>query len=428
MQIADVPAPDRFELKALLFGGASGMAAGTTLWILDLVQIWSVLQAVVYAGCGGLAVRLLQRDGRRAPFTQASPAETGTVDSPAPPDLSQGAASARGAAEAEERPAEAREAAATLAQLDPFFSVTEQQLRSVVAQTEAAAGDILAALRTLDAVHARSASCLAATRGRMVGLAEDGDGALRALAGALNAYLHDRLESTRAERIAISGVGEQMRNLDALTIGLEKVGAATRMLALNANIEATRAGSHGAGFQVIARELQNLAQGSQEAIAEARRRVTAVQQTIDGVVAAASNAAQSEAEEARIQVLMADLDGIAERTTRIIAGMARTELTEIEALSGELGEQVLAVFGQIQFQDVVRQQIEAVGLSVRMLHDLLADLRQSLDGIEPTSPLRPDLLLEAVRANYVSQIQREADARAVGAQAGPAESAMIELF
>ncbi|HJE25950.1 MAG TPA: methyl-accepting chemotaxis protein [Methylorubrum populi] len=422
MQTVHVLALDRIELKALLLGATAGVATGTVLWILDCVDPWSVIQAAAYAGCGGLAVGIWHGGAGAAPAKDASPQTTMPAalsplpDIPQSPDLPVGP------------PAEMVEAAATLGQLDPFFSVTEQQLRSVVSQTETAAGDIIAALQILDAAQARSAACVARTRDGMVGLAEDGDAALRTLADTLNAYLLERLETTRAEREAIGGLGEQMRSLDALTAGLEKVAASTRMLALNANIEATRAGSHGAGFQVIARELQSLAQNSQESVAEARRRVASVQTTIDGVVLAAHDAARTGAEEARIQKLMTELGGIAEMTTRTIAGMARTEFAEIEAQSGQVGDQVSVVFGQVQFQDVVRQQIEAVADSVQMLRAFLGDMQQSLDGLRPDRPLQPDLLLEAVRGRYVTQIQRRTDAEAVGGASQAAETSMIELF
>lgn len=422
MQTVHVLALDRIELKALLLGAAAGVATGTVLWILDCVDPWSVIQAAAYAGCGGLAVGIWHGGAGAAPAKETSlqttlPAALPPLpESPQSPDLPVGP------------PAEMVEAAATLGQLDPFFSVTEQQLRSVVSQTETAAGDIIAALQILDAAQARSAACVARTRDGMVGLAEDGDAALRTLADTLNAYLLERLETTRAERDAIGGLGEQMRSLDALTAGLEKVAASTRMLALNANIEATRAGSHGAGFQVIARELQSLAQNSQESVAEARRRVASVQTTIDGVVLVAHDAARTGAEEARIQKLMTELGGIAGMTTRTIAGMARTEFAEIEAQSGQVGDQVSVVFGQVQFQDVVRQQIEAVADSVQMLRTFLGDMQQSLDGLRPDRPLQPDLLLEAVRGRYVTQIQRRTDAAAVGGASQAAETSMIELF
>lgn len=422
MQTVHVLALDRIELKALLLGAAAGVATGTVLWILDCVDPWSVIQAAAYAGCGGLAVGIWHGGAGAAAAKDTSAQTTMPAALSPPPEIPQSPDLPVGP------PAEMVEAAATLGQLDPFFSVTEQQLRSVVSQTETAAGDIIAALQILDAAQARSAACVARTRDGMVGLAEDGDAALRTLADTLNAYLLERLETTRAERDAIGGLGEQMRSLDALTAGLEKVAASTRMLALNANIEATRAGSHGAGFQVIARELQSLAQNSQESVAEARRRVASVQTTIDGVVLVAHDAARTGAEEARIQKLMTELGGIAGMTTRTIAGMARTEFAEIEAQSGQVGDQVSVVFGQVQFQDVVRQQIEAVADSVQMLRAFLGDMQQSLDGLRPDKPLQPDLLLEAVRGRYVTQIQRRTDAEAVGGASQTAETSMIELF
>lgn len=422
MQIADFPAPARSDLTALLLGAGAGVTVGAGLWVLGMVHPWSMVLGAAYAGCGGLAVRFLHRGaGAAAPAAGIPPSAP-----PAP--LPDAALSAHPGTGTRPTPAGAADAASTLAQLDPFFSVTEQHLRSVVVQTENAAGDIIAALQSLDAAQSRSAACVARTRGRMVDLAGESEAALRGLAETLNAYLLDRLEGARGELAAIGGVGDQMHNLDTLTAGLEKIGTATRMLALNANIEASRAGSHGAGFQVIARELQALAQGSQEAVAEARRRVATVRQTVDDVVVAVRGTERTRAEEARIRTLMSDLDGIVGDTTRAIAGMAETEFGEIEALSDRVGDQVLTVFGQIQFQDVVRQQIEAVGESVRMLNALLGDLRCALDGSDPAGPIEPDRLLDAVRARYVTQVQRRTDASTVGAAFTAPDAPMIELF
>ncbi|UHC20164.1 methyl-accepting chemotaxis protein (plasmid) [Methylobacterium currus] len=427
MQIADIPAPDRSDLKALLLGAGAGIVAGAGLWILGVVQPWSMVLGAAYAGCGGLAVRFLQRSGDAAPAAGTAPAASPAAPPAAAAPAQPLAGTMQGSARTMD-PARTIDPAATLGQLDPFFSVTEQHLRSIVAQTETAAGDIIAALQSLDAAQRLSAACVTRTRTRMVALAADSESALRGLAGTLNTYLLDRLEGTRGEIAAIGGVGEQMHSLETLTAGLEKIGTATRMLALNANIEASRAGSHGAGFQVIARELQALAQGSQEAIAEARRRVATVQQTVDEVVVAVRSAERTEAEEARIRTLMSDLDGIVGTTTQAIAGMAETEFGEIAALSGRVGDEVLTVFGQIQFQDVVRQQIEAVGESVRMLHALLGDLRSALDGSGPPSPIEPGRLLDAVRARYVTQVQRRTDASTVGAAFTAPDAPMIELF
>lgn len=300
-----------------------------------------------------------------------------------------------------------------LGDLDPYFAVTGEQLRSIVAQTEAAAAAILASLQRLDAAQARSAACIGGAHDRIVGFAEQSDAALQSLAAALGAYLDRRLNETREERGTVEVAVGQMRGLDALILSLEKVGAATRMLALNANIEAARAGAHGAGFRVIARELQDLAQTSQTAMAEARVQVADAQQTISRVLIADRGDDATRTEQERLRALMAELGGIAETTTRVLLGMARTDLAEVKAQNAAVGDEVLSVFGQVQFQDVVRQQIEAVDAANAALQLCLDGLRRRLIGTGPGRASAPAAILETARARYVTQIQRRVDAQAL---------------
>ncbi|MGU3666119.1 hypothetical protein ACLBX9_18195 [Methylobacterium sp. A49B] len=128
----------------------------------------------------------------------------------------------------------------------------------------------MASLQALNAAQARSAVCIGGTHDRIVGLAEQSDTALQPLAASLGTYRDRCLYETREERSTVNAATEQMRTLDALIVTLEEVGGATRMLALKANSEAGRASIHGAGFEVIARALQDLAQTSPSARAEAR--------------------------------------------------------------------------------------------------------------------------------------------------------------
>ncbi|MEM9810493.1 MAG: methyl-accepting chemotaxis protein [Pseudomonadota bacterium] len=74
-----------------------------------------------------------------------------------------------------------------------------------------------------------------------------------------------------AEQIAL--ITEQsrdlMRGIDAVKGAAEQIGCfamTTRMLALNASIEAKRAGDAGAGFEVIAQEVQKLSQQVQNSV------------------------------------------------------------------------------------------------------------------------------------------------------------------
>lgn len=404
------PASAKIDLTTLLLSGAAGGAVGGLPLMLGVAQPAHLLITAAAAVCGGLVARVVQRPAVARP--EAAPAATAAPDDGTAPPASDRAAAV----------------AADLAALDPYFSVTREQLRSIVAQTEAAAVTIMASLQTLNQAQTRSAARIGGAQDRIVGFAERSDAALHDLARSLGSYLDRRLDETRKERGVVDAAAAQMRGLDALIVTLEKVGTATRMLALNANIEAGRAGQQGAGFKVIAQELQDLARTSQAAMTEARLQVSTVQRTIGAVLTADHGGDGTRTESERLQALMAELDGIARSTTQVLLGMARTELTEARESTGLVGDQVLAIFGQIQFQDVVRQQIEAVDVSDTLLQRCLADLGRRLAGEEPEAPVRPDAILETARTRYVTQIQRRVDAQALGMGSTGADAPDIELF
>lgn len=412
MQTA-APSLAPIDLRTLLLSAAAGSAIGAVPLIFGMAEPAHLLVVVAAAISGTVVTRGLQRLVRPTVPAEAPRAAPVAVSTEA--------------LKAVDGTGRAATVIRDLADLDPYLAVTREQLSSIVAQTEDAANAIMGSLQALQAAQARSAGCIGGAHDRIVGFAEQSDAALHALA-ALGAYLDQRLAETRKERGTIDAASEQMRALDALILTLEKIGGATRMLALNANIEAGRAGIHGAGFKVIARELQDLAQTSQTAMAEARLRVSSVQQTIGEVLVADRGDAAIRTEQARLAALMDDLDGIARTTTQVLLGMARTELAEVKDLTAAVGDQVLSVFGQIQFQDVVRQQIEAVDASTAMLQRCLDGLRQSLTGAEPDRRVRPEAILETARAHYVTQVQHRVDAQALGRDAGGEEALDIELF
>ena len=66
----------------------------------------------------------------------------------------------------------------------------------------------------------------------------------------------------------IAALAEQLKRIDEIIASVSEIATQSNLLALNASIEAARAGAHGRGFAVVADEVRTLSQQSKEAAAQ----------------------------------------------------------------------------------------------------------------------------------------------------------------
>jgi methyl-accepting chemotaxis protein len=125
--------------------------------------------------------------------------------------------------------------------------------------------------------------------------------------------LHVAVEATATE---IDGLAGQVNDISGVLDVIRGVAEQTNLLALNAAIEAARAGEAGRGFAVVADEVRALAHRTQQSTAEIERMITSIQSGAGKAVTAMSNS--SDRAQASLKVAEAAGEALAEITAGIV--------------------------------------------------------------------------------------------------------------
>lgn len=125
----------------------------------------------------------------------------------------------------------------------------------------------------------------------------------------------------------VTEMGQRSHQIGAIIQTIEDIASQTNLLALNAAIEAARAGEHGKGFAVVADEVRQLADSSAQATREISTLITDIQHT----VAEAVTAMQASAAEVETGVARADEAGQALRNILDAAEVVNRQIERIAA-------------------------------------------------------------------------------------------------
>ncbi len=230
----------------------------------------------------------------------------------------------------------------------------------------------------------------------------------------------ERLATQQGENQArVRAVADQVRQLRELAGQISDISRQTNLLAINASIEAARAGPEGAGFKVVATEVRRLSNQT----ADAAQRIG------DGVAAAATSI---DAEMTRAQEMQGD--SASQRLGEIASHLQTmgTTLGEVVPYLGELAGRmetgmeamttdIIDTLGDMQFQDINRQLLEQINTALGTLSDHFSQIYDLIDGQAPPPPIQLEELLSRWTSNYVMHSQRVAHAEGMGEPA-PTES------
>lgn len=177
---------------------------------------------------------------------------------------------------------------------------------------------------------------------------------------------------------SIEALGQQSHQISSVVQVIKDVADQTNLLALNAAIEAARAGEQGRGFAVVADEVRNLAKRTTKATEEISQMITGIQQSTDTAIKAMSAAV----EQADQGALIASQAGAA--IEQIKAGSAKVvdvvnkishTLVDQNKASDSIAAHVEQVAGMAEENKAAANQSASAAVS---LEQLAAQMRAAL--------------------------------------------------
>lgn len=177
---------------------------------------------------------------------------------------------------------------------------------------------------------------------------------------------------------------EMVGNVDDISLSMDEIhgllnnvtGIAdqTNLLALNAAIEAARAGEHGRGFAVVADEVRKLSTGSSETGEQIRQVIKKSRLNIDSAVATIGTMASKDmnvtmGSKEQIKFMMSEV----EKLNKTI----ETKIFAIKGMSENLNNDVAMAVRNLQFEDMVNQLTQHIEATCQQVAPFISQAAHS---------------------------------------------------
>lgn len=169
--------------------------------------------------------------------------------------------------------------------------------------------------------------------------------------------------------VRIAGLVKRTHEIDGITSAISNIASQTNLLALNAAIEAARAGEQGRGFAVVADEVRHLAQRTALATQDITRMISSIQVDTGSVVEGMT------AVTPQVAIGVALAEQAAEALREINQGVSVT-LVQVREVASSTAEQSQASASVAQNIESIANRVEESAASVRAANDNVHSLER----------------------------------------------------
>jgi methyl-accepting chemotaxis protein len=253
--------------------------------------------------------------------------------------------------------------------IQQVLPVWQRQIERARSHSEDSGGTMLT---SFGAISDKLEQAIAAAEGTAVQFGDHGvDDLLAENAEAIEKLLEPMQHALRSRNEAYAGledVGMAVNELRQVAMQIKQLARRINMVALNASVEASRAGDKGSSFAVVAQEVRQLATQSGDAASAMMSRTSVIDQELQTLRSKAAAYDGSDEE------MTAQADGSARE---VIAGLLRS-LSAASRSSRQLQDAGMAVRDEVervlvgfQSQDRLSQMLENVTIDMARLNDWL---------------------------------------------------------
>lgn len=234
---------------------------------------------------------------------------------------------------------------------DPQRQLLVAQLERVIAETDEAAHTIVSRIARVDACGDAMTATLRSAMDAFEGLR--GDTSERAVGEKLAEHARKHAEDKAAFESRAKELEAKLGALETSGLAVSRVAKESHIMAVNSKIEVARLGRAASGFGVIADEMMRISRASREAATEIEQSVHLTSTVLHEQIALQRNESSA-------------LDEIVARQQSLLEAYGALRATfegaigRLEQASREMASSVADALAAVQFQDVVRQQLEHV--------------------------------------------------------------------